>query len=410
MFQRIAMILAAVMVLGIALTPFASVSLAESSQAESGNVLITGPLQMKDIDGHWAEEMIDKMMAKTIAFGFLDQTFRPDQAMSRLDVAIMLVKGLGLETWLTAQDSLDYLLPFSDVSDLTREQRKYVYIVSGLGLMIGDTAQTFRPFDAITRDEFATLLVRALGYERETKSETVEQTQLPFADNGSIPDWALNYVRVAWSQELIIGYENNNTLTFRPKREITRAEVTTVISRIDAMTASGADLRQRNGNLAEVDADARQIIVVSAEGERYVMAVDEEASIYVGGEPAGLADIQQGTEADIVVDGNGQVIYLSAFQPKDGETQLLHMLKGSVTLNGWQQNTNEAAQSASIQLQAPGDQTVDIIVNGSTPVYIGSQLSTPSDIEIGAKVSVIATLNSSGDYVASEIRVFAASR
>lgn len=154
-----------IVTLSMMLVPLVNQVSAEESgttgQAESGNLLMTGPIQMNDINGHWAEATIDHMLRKTIAYGFLDGTFRPDQPMSRLDVALMLVKGLGLETWKTAEGTLDELLSFTDVSGLTAEQKKYIYIVSGLGYMIGDQAGTFRPGEPITRDEFATILESA---------------------------------------------------------------------------------------------------------------------------------------------------------------------------------------------------------------------------------------------------------
>ncbi|MBO8173050.1 MAG: S-layer homology domain-containing protein [Bacillaceae bacterium] len=407
MIQRLTIVVLITLIFfTLLLVPISHQVSAESTRAESGNLLMTGPVYMKDINGHWAERYMDKMLRKTIAYGFLDQTFRPDQPMSRLDVAIMLAKGLGLETWKTAEDSLDKLLPFSDLSTLTTEQKRYVYIVSGLGLMIGDQAGTFRPHDAITRDEFATLLVRALGYERETESDQVDTITLPFADKKEIPQWAYPYVQVAWDHQLMIGYEENGVETFKPKRQITRAEVTTVISRIDAMTVSSADDPVRIGSVAEVDASVSQLTLVTAEGQRYVLSVRSDAAVYVGGKESTLTQVKAGMRAEVIIDGNGRVSYLEAGYTLDQPDEILQMVKGTVMDNGWNSVSTNSENTAILRVKKDDGTTFNITLKSDTSVYIGDETSRLIEIQKNARVSVIVKKESDGTYVAKEVRVF----
>lgn len=77
--------------------------------------------------------------------------------------------------------------------------------LNALGLMIGDS-RGFRPDDTITRAEFATLIVRALGEEDTAKLLTGAQTG--FTDVDSVNHWASGYIKVAAQKGLINGYGN----------------------------------------------------------------------------------------------------------------------------------------------------------------------------------------------------------
>lgn len=79
---------------------------------------------------------------------------------------------------------------------------------------------TFRPDEPITRSEFTVLVAAALGL---SGGEAV----LPFADAGSIPDWARPAVERAYSCGLVRGSADG---CFWPARKITRAEAAAVLS------------------------------------------------------------------------------------------------------------------------------------------------------------------------------------
>ncbi|WP_217593543.1 S-layer homology domain-containing protein [Cohnella sp. GbtcB17] len=89
----------------------------------------------------------------------------------------------------------------------------------------------FNPDRAITRAEFAAILVRGLGLK-------LEQGATAFADVKTT-DWYGGAINAAYAYELISGYEDG---TFRPNDEITREEAMTILSRAMAMTGLKAKL------------------------------------------------------------------------------------------------------------------------------------------------------------------------
>ncbi|MFK7691430.1 FG-GAP-like repeat-containing protein [Paenibacillus sp. HJGM_3] len=96
-------------------------------------------------------------------------------------------------------------------------------------LVEGRTQDGFWPDDNITRAEFATLLVRALGL-------TEEDDPIPFRDDAA-GTWYAGAVRAAHQAGLIDGFEDG---TFRPLEHITREQMAVMIAR--AMKYAGYSL------------------------------------------------------------------------------------------------------------------------------------------------------------------------
>lgn len=90
-----------------------------------------------------------------------------------------------------------------------------------LGLITGYPDGSFRPNGQITREEFAHLIVKALGLKNE-------QATLEFRDEASVGSWAKESVQLAVKAGIIRGYEDG---TFRPKALISRAEMAVMLGR-----------------------------------------------------------------------------------------------------------------------------------------------------------------------------------
>ncbi|MDI6706978.1 MAG: S-layer homology domain-containing protein, partial [Bacillota bacterium] len=96
--------------------------------------------------------------------------------------------------------------------------------LGALGLMIGDD-RGFRPNDSITRAEFATIVVRALGLESAAKFST---SATKFTDVNEAHQWAWGYINVAVEQGVIIGYGDGK---FGPMDPVTYEQAITMLVR-----------------------------------------------------------------------------------------------------------------------------------------------------------------------------------
>lgn len=115
-----------------------------------------------DTKGHWAEGAI----SAAVQHGALDKggSFRPDAAISREDMAVILVRALGYQS--VAEKAAGYALPFTDV----KNNKGYVTVAYDIGLTNGVSATQFAPAASATREQAATMLVRI--YEKYTAKTT----------------------------------------------------------------------------------------------------------------------------------------------------------------------------------------------------------------------------------------------
>ncbi|HZE67917.1 MAG TPA: S8 family serine peptidase [Pyrinomonadaceae bacterium] len=141
--------------------------------------------------------------------------FRPDFAISRLDLATALVLGSRVPQYVADQ------AVYRDVADSGSRSFVESCQASPAGALFIDTSAggSFRPNDAATRLAAAVALVRAAGLRGE--AEAVNPNILPFVDAASIPIELRGYVSVAITRGLLQTGDN----FFRPQVSLTRSEL-----------------------------------------------------------------------------------------------------------------------------------------------------------------------------------------
>ena len=148
--------------------------------------------------------------------------FRPEQSISRIDLATALVTGARVPQYLSGQ------AVYGDVKDSA--SRLFVDSVqaSPNGPLFVDASPggRFRPHDNVTRLVAAIALVRAAGLRSDAEAKA--GTPLAFLDARNIPSELRGYVAVAVSKGLLQGDS-----LFRPEASVTRAELAQAIAAIE---------------------------------------------------------------------------------------------------------------------------------------------------------------------------------
>ncbi|WP_168735463.1 S-layer homology domain-containing protein [Cohnella fermenti] len=108
----------------------------------------------------WAKQYVQQAVEAGIINGFDDQTFRPSANISRVELAVMLVRGLKLE--LEEGD-----LSFKDASAIPAWAKAYVATAVKYGLLQGSTDGSFNPAKEATRAEAITVALRAVDFLAE---------------------------------------------------------------------------------------------------------------------------------------------------------------------------------------------------------------------------------------------------
>ncbi|MDP4183484.1 MAG: S-layer homology domain-containing protein, partial [Bacillota bacterium] len=166
--------------------------------------------QFSDVNDHWAKDYIMSLAKLGIMSGYPDKTFKPNNKITRAEAAVVLIK---IFNQLPAKDAK---LSFSDEAKIPSWSYGYIKTAVDKGWIKGYGDKTFKANNLITRQEFAAMFLRAIGYKDLKPAKT------NFADDAKIGSWAKGYIAKAAELGLIGGYQDK---TFKPEGNISRAEV-----------------------------------------------------------------------------------------------------------------------------------------------------------------------------------------
>lgn len=147
--------------------------------------------------------------------GYPDKTFGPDKPMTRAEVTMMFARLLKERP----EKGRKYIMPYKDI----HENDWYAYAVTFMSekkLVSGYPDGTFKPNAPITRAEFASIASRF--------DSLADKADLKFSDV-SKNHWAYKVICSAEAKGWISGYPDG---TFKPEKNITRAEVVSSTNRI----------------------------------------------------------------------------------------------------------------------------------------------------------------------------------
>ena len=167
--------------------------------------------------GFWAEDAIRALNEKGIMTGIGDNNFDPNGQVTRAQFAKLLAETFNIpETSGSAS--------FTDVAE-DAWYSAYVQAVQAVGIITGYLDGSFGSETAITRQDVAVMLARALEY----RGMTLDVAALSYADNNAIADYAAEAVGKVLGTGIMSGKDNN---MFEPKSNMTRAEAAMVFYRV----------------------------------------------------------------------------------------------------------------------------------------------------------------------------------
>jgi hypothetical protein len=175
---------------------------------------------MKFVDvpeNYWADTSIEQLATTGLIEGYPNGTFQPQRALSRAELATLLVKSKGLELPTLKGKT------FKDVS-ASHWASRYVKGALDMGLVNGYPNGTFKPNNMITRTEGVVVLTRFGELPVENQTALVA---------GPYPDvkasfWASPFIASARASGLLDYIGDNN---FEPRRELTRAEAIEILAK-----------------------------------------------------------------------------------------------------------------------------------------------------------------------------------
>jgi uncharacterized repeat protein (TIGR02543 family) len=172
--------------------------------------------------------------------GYKDQTFRPNEAVTRAQMAVMLARNLNLLD--------DSVLPVGEFNDVSESHWAYQAITAlkQEGIMLG-SGRSFNPNQSITRAEMAVIVHRIIEQKcAENKNAFKQCTNLDqktanFTDVSS-GYWATEAISAIQKFSMMDGFTDG---TFRPDSELTRAQAVKILNRLFGLATPSGNIPQR---------------------------------------------------------------------------------------------------------------------------------------------------------------------
>lgn len=168
-----------------------------------------------DIEGHWAQDILENWIEAGLISGYEDGTFRPDEDVTRAEFVALVNRSFGFTE---RQEN-----HFTDVP-LDAWFSGHVDRAVAADYISGYEDGTFRPQRSISRQEAAYISARLQDLPA-APAETLEQ----FVDADAIPAWSREAIAAVVAEDLMHGYEDG---TFRPEAPLTRAESVATLDRM----------------------------------------------------------------------------------------------------------------------------------------------------------------------------------
>lgn len=287
-----------------------------------------------DVSTHWALQPIDRMAQKGVVRGVSDVRFEPDRAVTRLEVVVMLVRLLGLEAQAQATTSLPSAFRSDEV--VPAWARGYVAVAVDRGILAGSDLLYFRGAEAARRYEVAVWALRALGAQDE--AERLSGTVVPFPDRLDIPVLWWGHVNAAVNRDLMGGRPDG---TFGGAAAVTRAEMATILARMDDQVDNALDANEVRGTLKAVVTGATPAVTISrAVGGDVTVTLAEGASVYRDGRAATLSALRLGDTVALLlttpaasIGAATRTTYVEAASPRSYTSGVIEAVTaGSLTL------------------------------------------------------------------------------
>ena len=175
--------------------------------------------------GYWAKKPIEHTSTVGLVQGYPDGTFKPDRALTRAELATLMVRARGVQLPGYARQV------FKDVK-ASYWAANYIEAAQRMGMIQGYPDKKFRPNNRVNKAEAIAILARFDGMVA-TKPEVAPYSDVP------TKHWASRYVAAA-KESGMLNYIDGKRL--RPKEEVSRAEAVEMMSKTSMAAKAINDL------------------------------------------------------------------------------------------------------------------------------------------------------------------------
>ena len=241
-------------------------------------------------------EAVDMLTALNVIEGYEDGSFRPDEIVTRAEMAKMIyvIRNGGSDV-VTQYEG--YKTPFTDVENVNHWAKGYIAYCYANGIIAGTSATTFEPDRAVTGQEAAKMALVLIGYDPDRAGLV-----------GTA--WGTNTINLATQKDLFSDYSVSITAGC-PRQFAAQLLYNTLWACTVRWSDDAADYIDVTTTSGTSDGVTTGLLNVTV-AKRY-MSLDEVTAIYAGDNKinTGLRD----GESRVYVDGDAKTI---TFVPEQG--------------------------------------------------------------------------------------------
>ena len=314
-----------------------------------------------DIQGHWAQNTINKWVDKGDISGYPDGTFRPNNMITRAEFVVLVNNAMGY-----TKSGYAY---FSDVPSHYWGKNAIQTGVAA-GYISGDGNGIFRPNDPVTRQEAAAMISRILDLKQN------ESRAYRYTDSYAISNWAKGVVGAVSEAGIMAGYPDGS---FGPNRVLTRAE---------AVLALDKTVNYKPGDKEEDKEETQKedMLLTQSKLEDTTITGDLTISDRLGTKTITLEDVT--VKGKLIVDGGGEIIL------KDCDIKEMVMDQKDTAVKASGKTAVEKTTFKKIGKLTGGDYT-DVIVDKELSGYItidakvrNLTLDAETDLKLGSDARI----------------------
>lgn len=127
----------------------------------TGSLPVLAASSLTDLAGTSYENAVENLVSEGVLSGYPDNTFKPENQITRQEVATILVKAMAVREELLENAAVNQ---FSDVASNIWSS-SFINFCAEEGILSGYEDGTFKPTSTVTYYEVAAMLVNAAGYE-----------------------------------------------------------------------------------------------------------------------------------------------------------------------------------------------------------------------------------------------------
>ncbi len=313
---------------------------------------------MGDTRWDWARTAIENMTDSGIIKGYGDNTFKPENSVSKIESLILMSRVLGVDETKNAK----YVSAAVEAhkTDLALYNTAYKREISYLmykGILTKDDLKLYaadgEAGTPLKRYESAILLTKLLW--NNDAGTSASAPTLSFTDAADIPAAAKPYVGFAVSNGLMNGMDEN---MFNPMGEVTRAQMATLLYRV----MGNFPVTVVRGNMVSYDSAKQEIRIQDTDNTSKVYTLTTKALVRLDGTAATANTIAAGADVIISIEKSGTVRLVEALSPTAVET-----------VSGIYSKYQNVTEGTQVYVRDPiTSETKQYLMAGSVAIYKGS--------------------------------------